>query len=31
TPYRYTSIAEHNGISDANKIRSGQVLLIPAE
>lgn len=31
TPYRYNRIAEHNGISDANKIRSGQVLLIPAE
>ena len=31
TPYRYDSIAKHNGITDANKIKSGQVLLIPAE
>lgn len=31
TPYRYNRIADYNGITDANRIKSGQVLLIPAE
>lgn len=31
TPYRYDRIAEYNGLSDANRIKSGQVILIPAE
>ncbi len=31
TPYRYNRIAEYNGLTDANRIKTGQVLLIPAE